>query len=169
MSVLQVGGNANIIATGGSFHPIPRAKWPPPSRPFKRLNVSKGPDKWSQCKQSHVNKCISDLCRLVMPNMPSAPFLMMSRIFSCMSQASRRWPCLCRLRHASFDTFGKFLKNFRPIENQWHLCFSRLSGSKRKKSHFDVVGHMSQAWECTVNLLWFLVGSGYSGKLSLFT
>ena len=89
MHALQVGRNANIIPTGGSLHPIPRAKWLSPCRSSKRLNVSKDPDKWSQCKQNHVNKCISDRRRLVMPNIPSAPFLMMSFFFSPASPKQR--------------------------------------------------------------------------------
>lgn len=154
MSALQVGENANIIATGGSLHPILRAKWLPPSRPLKRLNVRKGPDKWSQCKQSHVNKCIADLCKLVMPNMPSAPFLMMSQIFPHMSQAMRSWPVYADGGMHHWTLLEIFKKIFRPIEKQWILHFSRLGWSWKKKTtpHFGVIGHMSRTWEGIGNL-----------------
>lgn len=40
--------------------------------------------------------------------------------------SNEKLTCLCRQRHASLDTLGNFFKNFRPIEKQWLLCFSRL-------------------------------------------
>lgn len=150
--------------------PIPGAKYLTLSWPFQRLDVSRSPDKWSQCKQSRGNKCISDLCRSVMPNMPSAPFLRTSPIvLPRMSWATRMAHALFFFfwgRHASFDAL-RFIFS-RLTDNGWQLCLPRLDwvGTEKWKSTENrkcvqdlrrPTGALSGRWSkpqiCTLSLL----------------
>lgn len=109
---------------------IPGAKYFTLSWPFQRSDVSRSPEKWSQCKQSRGNKCVSDLCRLVMPNIPSAPFLRTSPIVPpCMAWATRMCPCSSSSffqRKACIIWCSRIYFFSRLTDNGWQLCLRRL-------------------------------------------
>lgn len=127
---------------------IPGAKYFTLSWPLQRLDVSRSRDKWSQCKQSRGNKCISDLCRSVMPNMPSAPFLGTSPIvLPRMSWATRTTHAFFFLLEGGMHHLmlsGLFFS--RLTDNGWQLCLPRLDwvGTEKWKS--------TENWKCMQDL-----------------